>query len=879
MPYKYNPFTGELDRTDGGGGGSGGIDSIDTDSGTATPVGGVVDIVGDATQGSTTSGTGDTVTITNTDASETQIGVSELATDAEAITGTDTDKVIVPAALKAKLGSQTDSGIAFGDGDTNAIEWTSALTDGQLVIGDTAGSPAAANITGGTGIDITDAANSITIDASDSTPISFPTDTGTATPASNALTISGGTGMDTTGAGSTVTIDFDITEIANIATSFSGDTGTATPAANSLTMAGGTGIDTSGAGSTMTIDFDITEVDDIATSFSADTGTATPTSNSLTIEGDATQGSVTSATGDTVTITNTDATESQIGVSAFATNAEAITGTISNKVLVPSSLDAKLGTTQPTNSLAYSQGDTSAFGWTSALTDGQLVIGNTIGTPTAANITGGSGIDVTNSANSITLDISSTTALSFPTDTGTATPAANALTMAGGTGIDTSGSGSTVTVAFDVTEVTSIATSFSGDIGTATPSANSLTIAGGTGIDTSGSSSTMTIGFDVTEVASIPTSFSTDSGTATPATNSLSIAGGTGMDTSGSGSTITLDFDVTEIAAIATSFSTDTGTATPATNSLSISGGTGIDTTGAGSTVTIDFDVSEVASIPTSFPTDSGTATPATNALTIAGGTGISTSGSSSTATISLDTPVVVANGGSGRSSTTAYAVICGGTGSTTAHQSIASVGSANQVLTSNGASSLPTFQNAGSSTQDFELIDTEVASFDSTIVFTGLSSTYYRYEVIVTDLNSSSSGVNFHMRTSTNNGISYDSGTTDYGWLSLGAYVDGTGVVEVTSGDSSDTSMILNGINVGTDLDGDTNEQKTFHINIYNPDANTYTHVMAEYDGYDNSSNFIQGVSTKAMRKSANDVNAIQFFMTSGTIESGTFKLYGIKA
>jgi len=831
MPYKYNPFTGDLDRTDGGGG-SGGIYSIDTDSGTVTPVGGVVDIVGDATQGSTTSGSGDTLTITNTDASETQIGVSELATDAETITGTDTDKVIVAAALKAKLGSQTDSGIAFGNSDSNAIEWTSALTDGQIAIGNTAGSPAAANITGGTGIDITNSSNSITIDASGATALSFPTDTGTSTPAANALTIAGGTGMDTTGSGSTVTIDFDVSEIANIATSFSGDIGTATPAANSLTMSGGTGIDTSGAGSTMTIDFDITEIDDIATSFSADTGTATPSSNALNISGDATQGSVTSATSDTVTITNTDATESQIGVSAFATNSEAISGTISNKVLVPSSLDAKLGTTQPTNSLAYSQGDTSAFGWTSALTDGQLVIGNTIGSPTAANITGGTGIDVTNAANSITLDISSTTALSFPTDSGTATPATNALTMAGGTGIDTSGSGSTVTVAFDVTEVTSIATSFSGDTGTATPATNILTISGGTGIDTSGSSSTMTIAFDVTEVASIPTSFSTDSGTVTPAINSLSISGGTGMDTSGSGSTITLDFDV-----------------------------------------------SEVSSIPTSFPTDSGTATPATNALTISGGTGISTSGSSSTATISLDTPVVVANGGSGRSSTTAYAVICGGTGSTTAHQSIASVGSANQVLTSNGASSLPTFQNAGSSTQDFELIDTEVAFFDSTIVFTGLSSTYYRYEVIVTDLNSSSSSVNFHMRTSTNNGISYDSGTTDYGWLSLGAYVDGTGVVQVSSGDSSDTSMILNGVDVGTDLDGATNEEKTFHINIYNPDANTYTHVMAEYDGYDNSSNFIQGVSTKAMRKSANDVNAIQFFMTSGTIESGTFKLYGIKA
>lgn len=58
-------------------------------------------------------------------------------------------------------------------------------------------------------------------------------------------------------------------------------------------------------------------------------------------------------------------------------------------------------------------------------------------------------------------------------------------------------------------------------------------------------------------------------------------------------------------------------------------------------------------------------------------------------------TDIAVADGGTGRSSHTAYAVICGGTTATDAQQSIASVGTAAQVLTSNGAGALPTFQNA----------------------------------------------------------------------------------------------------------------------------------------------------------------------------------------
>lgn len=56
-------------------------------------------------------------------------------------------------------------------------------------------------------------------------------------------------------------------------------------------------------------------------------------------------------------------------------------------------------------------------------------------------------------------------------------------------------------------------------------------------------------------------------------------------------------------------------------------------------------------------------------------------------------TDLSVANGGSGRSSHTAYAVVCGGTSSTGAQQSVSGVGSSGQVLTSNGSSALPTWQ------------------------------------------------------------------------------------------------------------------------------------------------------------------------------------------
>ena len=62
---------------------------------------------------------------------------------------------------------------------------------------------------------------------------------------------------------------------------------------------------------------------------------------------------------------------------------------------------------------------------------------------------------------------------------------------------------------------------------------------------------------------------------------------------------------------------------------------------------------------------------------------------------LTLTTPLVVSSGGSGRASHTAYAVICGGTTATGAQQSVASVGSAGQILMSNGAGMLPTWSTA----------------------------------------------------------------------------------------------------------------------------------------------------------------------------------------
>jgi hypothetical protein len=64
----------------------------------------------------------------------------------------------------------------------------------------------------------------------------------------------------------------------------------------------------------------------------------------------------------------------------------------------------------------------------------------------------------------------------------------------------------------------------------------------------------------------------------------------------------------------------------------------------------------------------------------------------------SITFPITVAQGGTGTTSFTPYAVLTGGTTSTGPIQSVASVGTSGEVLTSNGPGALPTFQAAGAS-------------------------------------------------------------------------------------------------------------------------------------------------------------------------------------
>jgi len=136
------------------------------------PVTHIINVVGDNTQGINVTGNAGTFTntITALDATTAQKGVTLLATNAEAIAGSVTTKAVTPDDLKAKLGTQTQFALPYGNTQTGALQWLGVATNGQIPIGSTGAAPVLANITSTNGsITITNGPGSIDLALAEAT--------------------------------------------------------------------------------------------------------------------------------------------------------------------------------------------------------------------------------------------------------------------------------------------------------------------------------------------------------------------------------------------------------------------------------------------------------------------------------------------------------------------------------------------------------------------------------------------------------------------------------------------------------------------------------------------------------------------------------------
>lgn len=148
----------------------------------------------------------------------------------------------------------------------------------------------------------------------------------------------------------------------------------------------------------------------------------------------------------------------------------------------------------------------------------------------------------------------------------------------------------------------------------------------------------------------------------------------------------------------------------------------------------------------------------------------------------------------------------------------------------------------------------------------------YYRYMIVLENIIPVNNNVPLFMRTSSNNGVSYDSGATDYTWSSYNnnvpsVYSFGDNKIQLTSNSGADivSNIVAYGGICGT-------------ITTINPGNNLYSKQFNMQTSHRRGSEgmCIGGLTLCGARSATSVVNAVQFYFQAGNIASGTFKLYG---
>jgi len=223
------------------------------------------------------------------------------------------------------------------------------------------------------------------------------------------------------------------------------------------------------------------------------------------------------------------------------------------------------------------------------------------------------------------------------------------------------------------------------------------------------------------------------------------------------------------------------------------------------------------------------------------------------------DDPAQVAKGMSGRATTTAYAAICGGTTTTAAHQSITGVGTSGQVLTSNGAAALPTFQSTAGMSNDWTLITTvTTTSGSSHQVTSGLGTAYEDYLIIIDSVKASAITW-MEMALSDDGGSSYAVELMGYALK-----VDGTTASSLVT--NFDASNIL--WNLGNSL-----ANALRHGYVYFSGNKTSALKMFQFSIWCNQQN---ACPHYGVLDTISDIDAIEFSVGAGVFDGGDIKIYG---
>ena len=185
---------------------------------------------------------------------------------------------------------------------------------------------------------------------------------------------------------------------------------------------------------------------------------------------------------------------------------------------------------------------------------------------------------------------------------------------------------------------------------------------------------------------------------------------------------------------------------------------------------------------------------------------------------------------------------------------------------------SLPSGVGGGS----LNLISTQTASSSSTISFTsGIDSTYKEYIFKFIDIHPSSDNVEFSFNGSADGGSNYNVTKTTTVFNAYHNEADSATDVGYRTSEDLAQSTAFQTFQIDYGADNDQNGVGTLHL--FDPSNTTFVkHFISRSSNYHNADYAID-CYVAGYFNTTSAIDAIQFKMSSGNIDSGTIKLYGI--
>lgn len=189
---------------------------------------------------------------------------------------------------------------------------------------------------------------------------------------------------------------------------------------------------------------------------------------------------------------------------------------------------------------------------------------------------------------------------------------------------------------------------------------------------------------------------------------------------------------------------------------------------------------------------------------------------------------------------------------------------------------SLPSSISAG----EMVLISTQTASASSSISFTsGIDSTYDIYFITYISVHpSTDNNASFQFNGSTDGGSTYAVTKTTTKFQAYHPENNSATGLDYTTSNDLAQSTSYQVLNEGANLSADADHGMCGYLYLYNPSSTTYVkHFMARSTCI-SGADYALDVSVSGHFNTTSAVNAINFQMSSGNLDYGIFKLYGVK-